>query len=93
MYEFTSILCKRWENIHIYTFISLNFRNQIVNLQVSDVNFGLYLLILKQFCNVKIIIKKINYNLETILLQLGVSGGKLKNGTFKNNWWNFNKFI
>ena len=60
---------------------------------MSDVNFGLYLLILKQFCKVKIIIKKINYNVETILLHLGVSGGNLKNGTFKNIWWKFNKFI
>jgi len=60
---------------------------------VSDVNFGLCLLILKKFCNVKIIIKKINYNVETILLQIGVSGGNLKNGTFKNIWWKVNKFI
>ena len=38
---------RKYLYIYIYTVISLKVRNQIINLQLCDVNFGLYLLILK----------------------------------------------
>jgi len=44
---YLKVYCVKVKNIHKYTINSLKVQNQIINLQVCDVNFGLYLISLK----------------------------------------------